>query len=129
MNHDELAAGLAETPGYRYADVVDGQLFVAGQVPLDGEGNLVADGDPAGQATSCLDNLATVIEVNGFAVQDIRHLTIYVVGQHQNLLDAWQAVVGWFGDDGVPPATLLGVNLLGYQAQLVEIDATIVAGG
>lgn len=129
MNDDELEAGLAETPGYRYAEVVGSQLFVAGQVPLDGAGNLVADGDPAGQATACLDNLATVIGVNRFAAEDIRHLTVYVVGEHQNLLDAWQAVVAWFGDDGVPPATLLGVNLLGYQAQLVEIDATIVADG
>ncbi|MEL6984881.1 MAG: RidA family protein [Actinomycetota bacterium] len=129
MNDDELAAGLAETPGYRYAEVVGDQLFVAGQVPLDGDGNLVADGDPAGQATSCLDNLATVIEVNGFATSDIRQLTVYVVGEHQNLLDAWGAVVAWFGDAGVPPATLLGINLLGYEAQLVEIDATIVAAG
>ena len=51
---------------------------------------------------------------------------VYVVGQHQNLLDAWQAVVRWFAD-GVPPATLLGVNLLGHAEQLVEVDASILA--
>lgn len=126
MNEDERNAGLAETPGYRYADVVGEQLFVAGQVPNDSEGNLVSLGDPAFQATRCLDNLRTVIEVHGFTVDDIRHLTVYVVGEHQNLLDAWAATTGWF-DESVPPATLLGVSLLGYSEQLVEIDATILA--
>jgi enamine deaminase RidA (YjgF/YER057c/UK114 family) len=66
--------------------------------------------------------------VHGFAVTDIRQLTIYVVGEHQNLLDAWDACVSWFSGN-VPPATLLGVNLLGYAQQLVEIDATIVRRG
>jgi hypothetical protein len=48
-----------------------------------------------------------------------------VAGEHEHLLDAWSAVTAWF-DGGVPPATLLGVNLLGHAGQLVEIDATIV---
>ncbi len=125
MNEDEAAAGLASTPKYRYADVVDNQLFVAGQVPLDQQGALVGLTDPKFQATSCLDNLRTLITVHGFAIEHIRHLTVYVVGEHQNLLDAWTAVTAWFDDD-VPPATLLGVNLLGYADQLVEIDATIM---
>ena len=125
MNDSEVDAGLAETPSYRYADVVGSQLFVAGQVPLDGDGQLLAHGDPAGQAVACLDNLRVVINVNGFAVEDIHQLVVYVVGEQQNLLDTWSAVTGWF-DNNVPPATLLGVNLLGYGDQLVEIDATVV---
>ncbi len=127
MNDEELAAGMAPTPGYRYADVVDDRLFVAGQVPLDGDGSLLAPDDPGAQAVACLDNLATLLGVHGFEVADVRHLTVYVVGPHRHLLDAWQAVVGWFGDGGVPPATLLGVNLLGHLGQLVEVDATVVA--
>lgn len=125
MNEEELAAGLAPTSNYRYADLVGDQLFVAGQVPVDGEGSIVGVGDPALQAQICLGNLLTVLGVHGFAVDDIHRLTVYVVGEHQNLLDAWDAVSAWF-DDNVPPATLLGVNLLGFGDQLVEIDATVV---
>ncbi len=125
-NQAEHDAGLAPTPGYRYAEVVGQQLFVAGQVPLDGDGELVGFDDPAAQAVACLDNLRTLVGVNGFGIADVRHLTIHVVGPHQHLLDAWSAVVGWF-DGSVPPATLLGAHLLGYERQLVEIDATIVA--
>jgi len=125
MNDDEIEAGLAPTPGYRYADRVGDQLFVAGQVPLDRAGELAGVGDPKTQAVVCLDNLRTLMSVHGFVLGDLRRLVIYVVGEHQNLLDAWEAVVSWFGDE-VPPATLLGVNSLGYAGQLVEIDATIV---
>ncbi len=55
-----------------------------------------------------------------------RHLTVYVVGEHEHLVDAWAAVSQCFGGT-VPPATLLGVNLLGHRGQLVEIDATVIA--
>lgn len=123
-NENELAAGLAPTPGYRYADRVDDELFVAGQVPLDGDGDLIGCDDPAAQAIACLDNLRTLIGVHDFDLGDIRHLTIYVVGEHQHLLDAWRAVTKWFAA-AVPPATLLGVNMLGHRDQLVEIDADI----
>lgn len=125
MNDDERAAGLAETADYRYAEIVGDQLVVAGQVPLDGDGSLVGADDPGRQAEQCLANLATLIELHGFDPADIRHLTVYVVGQHEDLLAAWAAVTTWH-DHNVPPATLLGVNLLGHANQLVEIDATIV---
>lgn len=126
VNDDEIAAGLARTPGYRYADHVGDQLFVAGQVPHDASGTLVGPGDPARQAGACLDNLRTVLEVHGFALADARRLTIYVVGDQQHLTDAWRGVVAWFGGE-VPPATLLGIHLLGHIGQLVEIDAVVAA--
>lgn len=124
MNEGEIAAGLSQTSNYRYAERVGGRLFVAGQVPRDGSGNLVGEGDAAAQARQCLHNLFTLIVHHGFSRNDIRQLTIYVVGAHQNLLDAWAEVTAAF-DMEVPPATLLGINLLGYANQLVEIDAMI----
>jgi len=125
VNEAEVRAGLAPTPNYRYADIDGHQLFVAGQVPKDSSGNLVGIDDPTRQARVCLDNLRTLLSVHRFVVDDIRQLTIYVVGEQQNLGDAWEGVVSWFSDD-VPPATLLGVNLLGYAQQLVEIDAVVI---
>lgn len=125
MNERELEAGLAPTPGYRYATVVGDELFVAGQVPLDAGGGLAAVGDPAGQAHRCLENLRILVDAHGFSTDDVRHLSVLVVGKHQHLLDAWAAVVAWW-TGSVPPATLVGVNRLGYRDQLVEIDARIV---
>ncbi len=124
MNEGELGAGLAQTPNYRYADQVGGRLFVAGQVPRDAAANVVGPGDPVVQTRQCLDNLFTLIAHHGFSRADIHQLTIYVVGPHQNLLDAWGEVTACF-EQNVPPATLLGVTLLGYVDQVVEIDAVI----
>jgi enamine deaminase RidA (YjgF/YER057c/UK114 family) len=57
MNEAEIKAGLAVTPGYRYAEKVGNQLFVAGQVPHDADGQLVGIDDPHTQSSQCLDNL------------------------------------------------------------------------
>ena len=125
MNEAELAAGLAQTPGYRYAQRVGDQLFVAGQVPHDAQGRLVGGSDTHAQAVQCLTNLRVLLPLHGFAWQDIRRLVVYVVGDADNLRDAWRAVTEAF-DGTVPPATLLGVARLGHTGQWVEIDATIV---
>ena len=115
---------MAAPSGYRYADHVGEELFVAGQVPHDAEGELVGVGNAGVQARQCLRNLVTLVTHGGFAIGDIHHLTIYVIGEHQNLLDSWRAVTEFF-DGNIPPATLLGVAGLGYENQLVEIDARV----
>lgn len=125
MNESETDTGLPATANYRYADQVGDQLFVAGQVPHNNEGDLVGVSDVAAQMTRCLENLKLLLEVHQFSTADIRQLKVYVVGDSSNLHAAWSAVEAWFGHD-VPPATLLGVNLLGYEDQLAEVDATII---
>ncbi|MGB3612655.1 MAG: RidA family protein [Elainellaceae cyanobacterium] len=125
MNHQETAAGLAQTADYQYAQHIGQQLFVAGQVPHNSAANLVGIDNPQAQTVQCLTNLRKLIHLHGFREEDIRHLTIYVAGNHQQLAEAWNAVAEWF-DHNVPPATLLGVACLGYENQLVEVDATII---
>lgn len=122
MNEAERDAGLAATPGYRYADVVGDELFVAGQVPLDGDGELVGVGDTRRQADQCLDNLFLLLDVHGFGREHVRRLVVHVVGEE--LVDAWAGVSSAFAGE-VPPATLLGAARLGHGGQLVEIDATV----
>jgi enamine deaminase RidA (YjgF/YER057c/UK114 family) len=124
VNEAELAAGLAPTPGYRYADRVGDRLHVAGQVPVDGAGRLVGADDAGQQARQCAENLFTVIGVHGFGREHIHQLTVYVVGEQHVLHDAWVAVTECFNGN-VPPSTLLGVNRLGYVGQLVELGARV----
>lgn len=124
MNEIETTSGMAPTPNYRYADVVGNRLFLAGQVPLDEHGTLAGVDDVGAQTRQCLTNLCQVVTLHGFDVTDVHQLTIYVVGPQSHLTDAWREVTAWFGSN-VPPATLLGVNLLGYVNQLVEVDARV----
>lgn len=125
MNEIETQAGLPKTPGYRYAKKAGNQLHVSGQVPIDTSGDIVGKTDPYAQAQQCLANLELLLKCHDFEINDIHNLTIYVVGDRANLTRAWQAAKEKF-PDGVPPATLLGVGLLGYEGQLVEIDAKII---
>ena len=125
MNEIEKEAGLPETAGYHYAKRIGNQLHVSGQVPNDSAGEIVGRNDPHIQARQCMSNLETLIKVHGFNEKDIQHITIYVVGERENLSFAWDGVNKYFSK-GVPPATLLGVAVLGYKNQLVEIDATII---
>jgi enamine deaminase RidA (YjgF/YER057c/UK114 family) len=112
------------SPGYRFADVVGNRLYVAGQVPVDAAGQVVSAADAGAQCRQCLDNLQVLIEQHGFALADIHQLTIYVVGDVAALHAAWGEAVAFF-ESNVPPATLLGVTVLGYENQLVELDAHI----
>lgn len=124
MNEIEEKAGLPATPGYRYAKHVGNQLHISGQVPHNKSGLIVAISNPYEQAQQCLANLELLLNCYHFGKGDIQHITIYVVGNRENLSEAWKAVQHYF-EGIVPPATLLGVALLGHENQLVEIDATI----
>ena len=125
MNEAEVAAGLSKTPMYRYAQRAGNELLIAGQVPRNSIGEVVAPEDAAAQSIQCLENLSLLLSVHHFSITDIRQLVIYVVGDRTHLQQAWHAVTEWFSED-VPPATLLGVAHLGYEGQVVEIDARVL---
>lgn len=125
MNESEIAAGLAPTPGYHYAFRSGEELIVAGQVPLDSQGELIAPDDGRIQAVACLGNLSAVLAVHGFDRGHVRHIRVFVVGDRDCLVDVWDAVVEWW-DGEAPPATLLGVAQLGYDRQVVEIEARVI---
>jgi enamine deaminase RidA (YjgF/YER057c/UK114 family) len=120
MCPDELFPGVP----YEYSSVVRGGSLVlaAGACPLDEDGNVVFPGDPAAQATRALDNLLLVLGRRGCGLEHVVKTTIYVVGDRENLVRAWDVIAAGFAPQR-PPSTLLGVTTLGYPDQLVEIDA------
>ena len=113
---------------YAYAAVTGpGQfVFTAGACPLDADGNTVAVGDIAGQAQQAMVNLVTALEAAGARLTDVVKTTIFVASSTQaDLGAAWHVVRAAFGDHDAP-STLLGVSVLGYDQQLVEIEAVAV---
>jgi enamine deaminase RidA (YjgF/YER057c/UK114 family) len=119
--------GLSEPPGYSHAVVASGGRLVtmAGAVPLDPEGNLVGPGDCAAQTKQVLKNLALALGAVGAQGSDVLKTTVYVASENrEDLVAVWQVVQGSEVADAA--STLLGVSLLGYEGQLVEIEATAV---
>jgi len=105
-----------------------GFVFTAGACPLDADGRVVAPGDIAEQARVAVKNLFIALEECGSGVRDVLKSTVYVAsGTRADLVTAWNEVAAAFGDHDAP-STLLGVAVLGYEDQLVEIEAIAVAG-
>ena len=117
--------GLAAPPGYSHVAIAGGLVFTAGAVPLDPGGNLVGVDDPAAQARQVLENLERQLAEGGATPDDVVKTTVYVAGashEHQGVV--WDAVQD--SPFAAAPSTLIGVALLGYTGQLVEIEAVAV---
>lgn len=121
-------AGLYPGAPYHYATVVGpGELvFAAGACPIDESGDVVDGPDLPLQTARAVNNLLTALREAGAGVEDVLKTTVYVVATTQDeLVRAWTVVEAAFGD-ARPPSTLLGVPVLGYTGQLVEIEAVAI---
>lgn len=119
------AAGLWDGVSYAYAAAAPGGslVFTAGACPLDENGKVVADGDVRAQARQAVANLAAALRAAGAGLSDVLKTTVYVAAADRaGLVAAWDVIRAAFGDHD-PPGTLLGVTVLGYPGQLVEIEA------
>jgi enamine deaminase RidA (YjgF/YER057c/UK114 family) len=120
---------LAQTVEYAYAAAAEAparSVWVAGACPLDANGETVAIGDYAGQAHQVMRNLVTALESAGAALTDVAKTTVYVAStQQQDLVTVWSVYREYMGSHDVP-STLLGVTVLGYRDQLVEVEAVAV---
>lgn len=120
---------LTDQAPYAYAAVVHSArrlVFTAGACPLDAAGATVAVGDVAGQARQVMANLVTALAAVGAELTDVVKTTVYVASSDRSdLVAAWDVIRGAFGEHDVP-STLLGVAVLGYPEQLVEVEAVAV---
>lgn len=119
-NHPSLSS----PPGYSHVVSSSRGRFVAtaGAVPLDAEGKLVGVGDYAAQSRQTLENLNLALEAAGATGRDVLKTTVYVVAEDRADLSAvWEEIQGSEFHDAA--STLLGVSMLGYEGQLVEIEA------
>lgn len=118
---------LSASAQYAYASTVPGGarlIFLAGSCPLDKDGTTVGVGDYAAQAAKAIENLVLALEAAGAGIGDVVSTRVLVAStERADLITAWDVVRAAFGEHDVP-STLMGVTVLGYEDQLVEIEAT-----
>lgn len=116
--------GLAAAP-YAYASRIESGtelIFLAGACPLADDGSTVAVGDVAGQARRCVANMLVALDAAGADLEDVASTRILVASsERRDLVAAWDVVSTAFGEHDVP-STLMGVTVLGYEDQLVEVE-------
>jgi enamine deaminase RidA (YjgF/YER057c/UK114 family) len=120
------SSALSDVAEYAYAATAPADsrlIFLAGSCPLNADGTTAAVGDYAGQAAKAVENMKTALAESGASLTDVISTRVLVASNQQaDLVAAWEVVRDAFGDHDVP-STLFGVTVLGYDDQLVEIEA------
>ena len=122
---------LQQTP-YHHVAVATGttHVHVAGQVGQVGDGP-VAAGDLAAQVAQALRNTALGLAGAGATFADVVRLTFYVTAWTPERIGTFMAGVESVAQEiglplPLPPASLIGVEVLFEPDVLVEVEATAV---
>ncbi|CCH30192.1 RidA family protein [Actinosynnema sp. NPDC047251] len=124
--------GHVQVPLYHHVAVATGskQIHVAGQVAWDGNGELVAPGDLAGQVAQVYRNVAKSLAAAGATFDDVVRFTWYAAGWKRKMYDAFLAgaeqAATELGITATPPTALIGVEILFEPGILVEAEVTAV---
>jgi enamine deaminase RidA (YjgF/YER057c/UK114 family) len=133
--HDRIteAPGLAPGPGYAHVVTATGRLaFIAGQVALDEQGQLVGPGDLGAQTRQALANLHRALSVVGADWRDVVRFNWYLrdAGQVAVLREVRDEILRpALGDLPNPASTLVEVGRLFREDLLVEVDAIAALPG
>jgi reactive intermediate/imine deaminase len=116
-----------QTTGYSHAVRAGNTLYIAGQVALDPDGNLVGPGDIEAQVAQVWQNLKSVLAYAGGSVDDIVKITVFTTDlEYRPAIAAAREAV--FPNGRYPASTFLVVQSLARPELLVEIEAIAVLG-
>ena len=104
----------------------DELAFLAGQVAVDTDGNLVGEGDVAAQTRQVFSNMEAVLKGLGADFGNVLEFTVYLVGREsvQPYIDARSPIFSEiYPNGGFPASTLLVISGLAREEFLVEIKA------
>lgn len=113
---------LSETP-YSHAIVENGNLYMAGQVARDADGNIVGD-DLETQSRKVFENIEVILDAVGKELSDVAKVTVYIIGDHDSL-DGYKKVYNETFEEPYPCQTVLGTRSLGGSNVMIEIEAEV----
>jgi enamine deaminase RidA (YjgF/YER057c/UK114 family) len=113
------------TPRYEHAVVVGDTVYLAGQIALDSDGNLVGPGDAEAQARQLYANMGRVLAASGATFNDVVSMTVYMTNlQHR---EGHNKVRGELGIT-TPANTSVVISALAQPEFLLEVEAIAVLG-
>lgn len=122
-------SGLSTPRGYTHVVTASGgrTVYVAGQVALNAQGELVGKSDLRAQTRQVFENLRLALAGAGASFKDVVKWNTYVVNFKAEDLPVLRDVRTEVLKDVTPPAsTLVGVSALANPDFLIEIEAVAV---
>lgn len=105
--------------------------YVAGQLSVDANGDVIGAGDFVGQMRQVVDNLGEVLAAIGAGFEDILKFTTYLIDErdiptfYSTREELWPTM---YPSGNYPPNTLLVVRRLVKEAFRIEIEAVVHLG-
>jgi reactive intermediate/imine deaminase len=117
--------GYEKAFGYSQAVRAGNLVILAGQMPVDTQCNLVAEGDIAGQTRQVFENLKAVLAAAGLTMDDL----LEIVSYHTDMADLHTVVQikAEYIQGSFPAWTAIGVTALAIPGQRLEIKAIALA--
>ena len=109
---------------YAHGIKVGETLYVAGQVAMNAEGQIVHANDPQGQFRLIMKNIVTIVETAGGQVDDIVKLLAFM--ENMDHLEDFQVVLRETFKNGFPTVTLVEVSRLAVKDMLMECEALAI---
>ena len=113
---------------YSHVTSVEGkrQIFISGQVPRDGNGDVVGKSDMRAQVEQVFENVKICLEAAGATLADLVQTTTYVT-DIEAFFHCIDVRVRYF-ELGMPTSTTVEVSRLAHPDFFVEISAVAVVG-
>ena len=118
-------AGMTQPTAYTHLVKVDKLLFIAGQVALDAEGNVVGADDMKAQVRQALENLKTILASQGADFSNIVKTNIFTTDM-ERYFETGEIRREYFAGHA-PASTLVQIERLARPVFLVEIEAIAIA--
>ena len=129
MKREELRAPGLPEPISHYADAVRAGdlLFVSGCLPVNGDGQLVGEGDVVAQADRVFENIRSVLAAAGASPSDVVKVTVFLTDVDDR--PAINPVRQRFFGETRPASTLVEVSRLAIDGARIEVEAVAVVPG
>ena len=114
--------GIHEPRGYSHIVIWRELVYIAGQISLDLERNVLGAGDARVQAVNIWENIEYALGTVGSHLEDLIKVNIYVVGV-DNVPMVREVCTGIWARGVHPASTLVVVSALATEELLVEIEA------
>ena len=111
-------------PRYTHGWRVGNTVYVAGQLALDKDGNLVGPNDIRAQTRRIFENMRRVLETGGASLRDVVKITVFVTDIRYR--EPYGEVRSEFFGGNPPASTLVQISSLAIPGALIEIEAVAV---